>query len=184
MGPERLEENQCVLKDWLATEKPLECLMQCAKGIAHRFQLDCDYFGHEFVNAFFNGPLDRIIERYDRQKGRFEHYVMASFRFHCIQRANKELGFRNRFSSGPQNERKAKAIAEQLPLDNQEILFTALEKLSTEQREIVELFYFEGLSQSAISTKKGKSVALIKMTLFRSRQLLYNEIQKIRISSQ
>jgi RNA polymerase sigma factor (sigma-70 family) len=52
----------------------------------------------------------------------------------------------------------------------------ALRTLPPVQREMMELFYFEGLSVEELSTSSGKSLSAIKMTLLRGRNQIIQAV--------
>ncbi len=109
----------------------------------------------------------RIAQRYDSKKGRVDAWLFtltrsrALDRLRVLQRQNKtvtasmEAALLPSKSSG--NPEEDLLIAER-----RDRILEAMEKLPIEQREVLELAYYKGLTHTEIAAQTGKSLGTVK----------------------
>lgn len=110
----------------------------------------------------------RIAERYDSTKGRADTWLFMLARSRILDRLRKLQ--RNSGTTSNVEDIAAVQIAssDALPLEEAMIserrdrVLTALKTLPEEQRCIIEMAYYQGLSQSQIATQTGLSLGTVK----------------------
>jgi RNA polymerase sigma-70 factor (ECF subfamily) len=101
---------------------------------------------------------------YDAERGSARAWVLAIARNRAIDRLRRR-GSQARTASGAANE---PGVAGATPLElaeqrqSRERIQAALRELTPEQRQVLELGYFEGLSQSEIATRLNEPLGTIK----------------------
>lgn len=120
----------------------------------------------------------RNPEGYDQHRGSVKSWLMGMVHHRAVDSVRREESQRRRAESAQANdvvvvEDHAEAVVEELGLpEERRAVRDALEALPPEQRQIIELMYFGGLSQSTISGRLGLPLGTVKSrTLLGMRRL-------------
>ncbi|QLE58849.1 sigma-70 family RNA polymerase sigma factor [Nostoc sp. TCL26-01] len=128
----------------------------------------------------------RIAERYDTQKGRVDTWLFTLARSRILDRLRKLQ------RTSPANTLSMDAAEIQPKADNVNLfeevviaerrsrVMTAIKNLPTEQKLVIELAYYQGLTQSQIATKTGISLGTVKTRI----RLGLNKLKSILNSEQ
>lgn len=120
--------------------------------------------------------LWRTPERYDPLRGSVRVWLMRMVHSRAVDLVRREEAHRRRAqrqSGPPQPESPEVAVVEEAALlDERAAVRGALQGLPPEQREVIELMYFEGLSQTQVSARLGLPLGTVKSrTLLGMRRL-------------
>lgn len=120
----------------------------------------------------------RNPEGYDQHRGSVKSWLMGMVHHRAVDSVRREESQRRRAESAQANdvvvvEDHAEAVVEELGLpEERRAVRDALEALPPEQRQIIELMYFGGMSQSTISGRLGLPLGTVKSrTLLGMRRL-------------
>jgi RNA polymerase sigma-70 factor (ECF subfamily) len=115
---------------------------------------------------------------YDQRRGSVKSWLMGMVHHRAVDSVRREESQRRRAESAQANdvlvvEDLAEGVVEELGIPQERrAVREALEGLPAEQRQIVELMYFGGLSQSAIAERLGLPLGTVKSrTLLGMRRL-------------
>jgi len=124
----------------------------------------------------------RTAEKYDAGKGRVDAWLFMLARSRALDRGRKKQRYARVVESATAAEKVDVAPTGQTPedvllsADRHQQIKTALAQLPPEQRQVIELAYFQGLSQSQIVKQTGISLGTVKtrarLGLKKLRQLL------------
>lgn len=131
-------------------------------------------------------PIQRAIDSYDPAKGEFRAYLRLCFKQFCWRRAQRRakspLGGRRaeppgdeegeQFEWGLTDDRTPGPEAATESRESYAGLTDCLNGLPAQFKRVVTLHYFEGYSLAEIANKEGISEELVKVRLFRARQML------------
>jgi RNA polymerase sigma factor (sigma-70 family) len=115
-------------------------------------------------------------DRYDESRGSVRAWLMATVHHRAVDAVRREQAHRRRAETVPREpttEDVAERVVEDLVLPQERVAVrTALAALPAEQREIIELMYFGGLSQTMIADRLGLPLGTVKSrTLLGMRRL-------------
>jgi len=115
---------------------------------------------------------------YDQQRGSVRAWLMGMVHHRAVDAVRREESQRRRAEESMVSDPvvspdPAEDVAEQIDLpEERKAVRTALDGLPAEQRQVIELMYFGGLSQSAISEQLGLPLGTVKSrTLLGMRRL-------------
>lgn len=130
----------------------------------------------------------RIAERYDSQKGRVDTWIFTLARSRILDRLRKLQ------RTHPPTNCSLEATEIQPQADNLDLfeaaiiserrsrVMTAMQKLPDEQKIVIELAYYQGLTQSQIATATGVSLGTVKtrirLGLKKLKSILDDEAEK------
>ncbi len=116
-------------------------------------------------------------EGYDQQRGSVKAWLMGMVHHRAVDTVRREEAHRRRVEGAPQldveAEDPATRVVEEIGLsEEREGVRHALDSLPAEQREVIELMYFGGLSQSKIAERLRLPLGTVKSrTLLGMRRL-------------
>jgi RNA polymerase sigma factor (sigma-70 family) len=110
--------------------------------------------------------LWRHPERYDAGRGSVRAWLMSTVHHRAVDLVRREEAHRRRAEgvlAEPPPEDPADRAVEAVGLpEERAAVRAALERLSAEQRQVIELMYFEGLSQSQVAERTGIPLGTVK----------------------
>jgi RNA polymerase sigma factor (sigma-70 family) len=110
--------------------------------------------------------LWRHPERYDAGRGSVRAWLMSTVHHRAVDVVRREEAHRRRADvvlAEPPPEDPADRVVEALGLpEERAAVRRALEGLSPEQRQVIDLMYFEGLSQSQVAERTGIPLGTVK----------------------
>lgn len=110
----------------------------------------------------------RTAEKYDAGKGRVDAWLFMLTRSRALDRGRKRQRYARVFESVTVAEKAERTMVSQNPEsvllrgDRRQQIKAALAQIPPEQRQIIELAYFQGLSQSQIVQQTGISLGTVK----------------------
>jgi RNA polymerase sigma-70 factor (ECF subfamily) len=108
----------------------------------------------------------RDPDRYDPGRGSVRAWLMSAVHHRAVDLVRREEAHRRRADSAPADPPPvdpAEQVAEAIDVpEERAAVRAALNQLPTEQREVIELMYFEGLSQSKVAERTGIPLGTIK----------------------
>ncbi len=110
----------------------------------------------------------RTADRYDPTRARVDTWVFMLARsrildrLRSLQRATKTETASIDAAQIQSGKSSVDPIEDALILERREIVLAALDKLPDEQRQVIELAYYKGLSQSEIAAQVGVSLGTVK----------------------
>jgi RNA polymerase sigma-70 factor (ECF subfamily) len=147
-----------------------------ARALAQRVVRQ-SHLAEEIVQEAFMA-LWKNPEGYDQDRGSVRSWLMGMVHHRAVDLVRREESHRRRteeaipgaLEAGPD---PAEQVAEELSLpDERRTVRAALEGLPAEQRQVIELMYFDGLTQSTIATKLDLPLGTVKSrTLLGMRRL-------------
>ncbi|HEV8681814.1 MAG TPA: sigma-70 family RNA polymerase sigma factor [Actinomycetota bacterium] len=108
----------------------------------------------------------RDPDRYDPRRGSVRAWLMSAVHHRAVDLVRREEAQRRRADRAPADapsEDPAEQVAEAIDIpEERAAVRAALNELPPEQREVIELMYFEGLSQSRVAERTGIPLGTIK----------------------
>ncbi len=110
----------------------------------------------------------RNPESYDAERGSVKSWLMGMVHHRAVDLVRREEAYRRRAEDSiPQAIHDvadhAEDVVQQVGLpEERRIVRSALDELPDEQRDVLTLMYFEGLSQSQIATRTGLPLGTVK----------------------
>ena len=144
--------------------------MALAQRIVRRSHLAEEIVQEAFM-ALWKHP-----EGYDQQRGSVKSWLMGMVHHRAVDLVRREESYRRTATAqAPEQDDPdvAERVAEDIDLPGErQAVRTALDGLPQEQRQVVELMYFEGLSQSKIAERLSLPLGTVKSrTLLAMRRL-------------
>lgn len=120
----------------------------------------------------------RTPEGYDQQRGSVKAWLMGMVHHRAVDTVRREEAHRRRAEGAipeafDREEDPAEQVVEEIGLpEERKVVRSALEQLPPEQRQVIELMYFGGLSQSRIAERLSLPLGTVKSrTLLGMRRL-------------
>ena len=122
----------------------------------------------------------RRASDYDASRGELASWIMSMARSRCLDRVRRAR-VRHRFAQTPQlNEAPAGPDQQVAASEHGEKLRTVLLALPKEQRQAVELAYFDGLTQQQIAEQTGTPLGTVKTRLRLGLEKLGSQLEELR----
>ena len=137
-----------------------------AKALAMRV-VRHSHLAEEIVQEAFLAVW-RNPDGYDEQRGSVRSWLMGMVHHRAVDAVRREEAHRRRTDEAVAEAREEQAdhadqVADDLALpEERRVVRAALEELPSEQRAILEMMYFDGLSQSRIAAKTGLPLGTVK----------------------
>jgi RNA polymerase sigma factor (sigma-70 family) len=137
-----------------------------AKSLATRVVRQ-SHLAEEIVQEAFMAVW-RNPESYDAERGSVKSWLMGMVHHRAVDLVRREEAYRRRAEDSiPQAIHDvadhAEDVVQQVGLpEERRIVRSALDELPDEQRDVLTLMYFEGLSQSQIATRTGLPLGTVK----------------------
>jgi RNA polymerase sigma factor (sigma-70 family) len=153
-------------RDRLALSALYDCYARIIYGLAFKSLGSVEESEEVVLDVF--AQIWRIAERYDVQKGRADTWIFTLARSRIIDR------FRQIQRTNPSRNVSMDATEIQLPADDVDLfkealirerrtlVMAAMQTLPPEQRIIIELAYYQGLTQSQIAAETGLALGTVK----------------------
>ncbi len=150
-------------------------------GLARRI-LDSSADAEEVVCELFVKVWEQS-DRYDEQRGSVTAWLVMQCRSRCLDVLRKQAAQR-RFSERLTNEQRTSLQEEPAAdywresLHNQSLLFDGMQELTLEQRQILSLAYFRGLSHSEIARHTDIPLGTVKTQIRKAVQQLHAYLER------
>jgi RNA polymerase sigma factor (sigma-70 family) len=135
------------------------------------------FFAEEIVQEAFLAVW-REPQRYDEQRGSVRSWLMGMVHHRAVDAVRREESQRRRAEDAVASDPvvvadPAESVVEELGLpEERKAVRSALDELPAEQRQVIELMYFDGLSQSRVAERLGLPLGTVKSrTLLGMRRL-------------
>ncbi|NJR52963.1 MAG: sigma-70 family RNA polymerase sigma factor [Leptolyngbyaceae cyanobacterium CSU_1_3] len=168
--PDKLEEAallvQIAQKDQAALSQLYDRYARIIHAIAYKSLGSREECEEVVLDVF--AQIWRTSDRYDPERGRVDTWVFMLARsrildrLRSLQRAVKTETASIDAAQIQSNRSSVDPIEDALVLERREVVLAALSKLPDEQRQVIELAYYRGLSQSEIATQVGISLGTVK----------------------
>lgn len=150
-------------------------------GLARRI-LDSSADAEEVVCELFVKVWEQP-DRYDEQRGSVTAWLVMQCRSRCLDVLRKQVAQR-RFSERLTNEQRTSLQEEPATdywsesLHNQSLLFDGMQELTLEQRQMLSLAYFRGLSHSEIARHTDIPLGTVKTQIRKAVQQLHAYLER------
>ncbi|KAM3100168.1 sigma-70 family RNA polymerase sigma factor [Phormidesmis sp. 146-12] len=153
-------------KDQAALSQLYDRYARIIHAIAHKSLRSTEESEEVVLDVF--SQIWRTADRYDPTRARVDTWIFMLVRsrildrLRSLQRATKTEMASIEAVQIQSGKSSVDPIEDALILERRDIVSTALSKLPDEQRQVIELAYYKGLSQSEIAAEVGASLGTVK----------------------
>jgi RNA polymerase sigma-70 factor (ECF subfamily) len=180
LDPSEARDRELVLRVCRGDEEAFRGLFRryapAARALAQRV-VRKPHLAEEIVQEAFLA-LWKNPEGYDHDRGSVRSWLMGTVHHRAVDLVRREEAHRRRAGEAVQDALgtdpdPAEQVTEELALpEERRAVRSALDQLPAEQRRVIELMYFDGLTQSAIAEKLALPLGTVKSrTLLAMRRL-------------
>jgi RNA polymerase sigma factor (sigma-70 family) len=180
LDPSEAQDRELVLRVRRGDEEAFRGLFRryapAARALAQRV-VRKSHLAEEIVQEAFLA-LWKNPEGYDRERGSVRSWLMGTVHHRAVDLVRREEAHRRRAEEAIHDVMRtdpdpAEQVTEELALpEERRAVRAALDLLPPEQRQVIELMYFDGLTQSAIAEKLTLPLGTVKSrTLLAMRRL-------------